>query len=110
MNVANKKIHTESKGMKGLIAYLKQGINGDLGWLLKIGYCLGVILTVIMAFCAYQFFTASPNTQVFWGVLFILTLNGQMATKLWIYMQTNHSQTMQELRSIEKRLKSLIKN
>ncbi|RUO33757.1 DUF6768 family protein [Aliidiomarina soli] len=91
---------------EGLTGYLKQGFKYDIGWLVKVAYGLGVIFSVLLVLCGYRFFTASADTELFWGVLFILTFNAQVAIKLWIYMQTNRNHTAREIRLLELRLKS----
>ncbi|RUO69560.1 DUF6768 family protein [Idiomarina ramblicola] len=91
---------------EGLTGYLKQGFKYDIGWVVKVAYGLGAIFTALLLFCGYQFFTATPDNELFWGVLLILSFNAQVATKLWIYMQTNRNHTAREIRLLELRLKS----
>ena len=91
---------------EGLMSYLKQGVKYDIGWVVKLAYVLGVIFSVLLLFCGYKFFTAAPATELFWGVLLILSFNAQVATKLWIYMQTNRNHTAREIRLLELRLKA----
>lgn len=89
----------------GLMSYLKEGFKYDIGWVVKVAYVLGFIFSVLLLFCGYKFFTATPNNELFWGVLLILSFNAQVATKLWIYMQTNRNHTAREIRLLELRLK-----
>lgn len=90
----------------GLSGYLKQGWKSDIGWVVKAGYGLGLLFSALLIFCGYRFFTATPDTELFWGVLLILSFNAQVATKLWIYMQTNRNHTAREIRLLELRLKA----
>lgn len=81
--------------------YLRLSFSSGLGWLVKIGYVLAVLLTILLIFCAYRFFTASPENEVFWGVCLILSFQAQVTTKLWIFMQSNRSYLSRESRLLE---------
>lgn len=81
-----------------LTDYLKTGLASNLGWVMKAGYVLAVLFSGLLIYCGYQFFTASPEQEVFWGVCFIVSLQVQIATKLWIYMQTDKACLSRELR------------
>lgn len=80
--------------------YLKLGFSSDMGWMMKVGYALAILFSVSLFYCGYHFFTASNDQQVFWGVCLILSFQAQVATKLWIYMQTNRLYLSKELRLI----------
>lgn len=81
-----------------LTGYLSMSFSTGLGWLVKIGYALAIILSVLLIFCGYQFFTVDGDKQVFWGVCLIIAFQAQVATKLWIFMQSNRSYLSKELR------------
>ena len=83
-----------------LAGYMKMGFETPLSWLVKIGYVIAILLSIVMFFCGYQFFTAAPEHEVFWGVCLMLSFNAQVATKLWIFMQTNRNYLSRELRLI----------
>lgn len=87
----------------GLGTYLKLGFSARFAWLTKVGYVLAIVLSVLMIYCGYRFFTALPDQQVFWGVCLIISFNAQVATKLWIFMQTNRNILSRELRLLELR-------
>jgi len=53
---------------------------------------------VLLIYCGYRFFTAVPEQEIFWNVCLILSFQAQVATKLWIYMQTNRAYLSKELR------------
>jgi hypothetical protein len=100
----------QSKELDGLMAeneslggYLSIGFSSGLGWLVKIGYLLAIALSILLIYCAYQFFTAPAENEVFWGVCLILSFQAQVATKLWIFMQSNRSYLSKELRLLEYR-------
>lgn len=83
-----------------LTGYLKMGFETPLSWLVKVGYALAILLSILMFYCGYHFFTALPENQVFWGVCLVLSFNAQVATKLWIFMQTNRNYLSREMRLI----------
>jgi len=87
----------------GLTDYLKLGFASNFSGIMKLGYAIAIALTVALFYCGYQFFAAPEANQVFWGVLLILSFNAQVATKLWIFMQTNRNMLSKEMRMIEVR-------
>ena len=88
---------------KSLGGYLKLGFSSNMGWMMKAAYGLGVLFSIALFYTGYQFFTVHQNEQVFWGVLLILSFQAQIATKLWIYMQTNRMYISKELRLLARR-------
>lgn len=85
----------------GLTDYLKLGFASNFSGIMKVGYAIAITLSIALFYCGYQFFTAPEATQVFWGVLLILSFNAQVATKLWIFMQTNRNMLSKEMRMME---------
>lgn len=86
----------ETQELESLIAqsnsifgYLRIGFGNGQSSLILLGYVLAILLALLLFYCGYQFFTASPEKEVFWGVCFVICFQAQVATKLWIYMQTN---------------------
>ena len=71
--------------ISGFADYFKLGFTS--GTLVKIGYGLAVILSVLFLFTGYKFMTATEADQIFWGVFLILNFNAQVAVKLWIFSQ-----------------------
>lgn len=88
----------------GLMDYMKIGFASQFSWLMKVGYALAIILSVLMFYCGYQFLTVAPENQLFWGIWLIISFNAQVATKLWIFMHTNRNMLSRELRVMELRL------
>ncbi|MDM7859191.1 hypothetical protein QTP81_01055 [Alteromonas sp. ASW11-36] len=88
----------------GLFEYLKHGFDNSFAGVMKLGYAIAIVLSIVMFWLGYKFFTVGPEEQVFWGVLLIMSLIAQVATKLWIFMQTNRNILSRELRMLELRL------
>ena len=90
----------------GITGYLKLGFQSSTEKLVKLGYALAIVLTCLMFFTGYKFLTTVPEGQVFWGVFLILSFNAQVATKLWIFSQSNRNFIAKEIRLMELRLKT----
>lgn len=88
----------------GLTGYLKVGFSSRLGWVMVFAYALAIILTGFIFWTGYEFFTAAPEHQLFWGVCLILVFNAQVATKMWIFFETGRNHTAKEIRRMEVRL------
>lgn len=88
----------------GLLDYMKAGFASSYSWMTKLGYVIAIVFSGLILYCGYQFFTVSAGEQLFWGVLLILSFIAQVATKLWIFMQTNRNILSRELRLMELRL------
>ena len=86
--------------------YLKHGFDRSFTGIMRLGYAIAIVLSIVMLWFGYQFFTVGPEKQLFWGVLLIMSLIAQVATKLWIFMQTNRNILSRELRMLEVRLLS----
>ena len=82
----------------GFINYLRMGFASDFPVIMKLGYAMAIIFSLLIFYSGYHFFTADKNSELFWGVCLVLSVNAQITVKLWIYMQTNHNILMQALR------------
>lgn len=92
---------------QGLNKVLASGFKGGLGAVMAIAYGLAVLLAVAMFYCGYQFFTAAATEQNFWGILLLLTFQAQVGTKLWIWLETNRSSTVREIKRLELAIQQL---
>lgn len=96
-----KRLMREDTGLKD---YLSEGFNSRFNWIMKIAYVLAVVFTFCIFYTGYQFLTVAAEQQVFWGVLLILAFQAQVATKIWIFMETGRNHTAREIRKLELRL------
>lgn len=87
-----------------LFDYLKHGFDSSFAGVMKLGYTIAIVLSILMLWFGYKFFTVTQEHQLFWGVLLIISLISQVTTKLWIFMQTNRNILSRELRMLELRL------
>lgn len=88
----------------GMFNYLKYGFDKNFAGIMRLGYAIAIVLSILMFWVGFKFFTAMPEEQSFWGVLLILSFIAQVTTKLWIFMQTNRNILSRELRMMELRL------
>ncbi|WP_019676242.1 DUF6768 family protein [Arsukibacterium perlucidum] len=86
---------------QGLDKVLASGFKGGLGKIMALAYLLAIILAAAIFYCGYQFLTVAPEQQLFWGVSLLLAFQAQVATKLWIWMETNRSSTLREVKRLE---------
>uniref|UniRef100_UPI0040483675 DUF6768 family protein n=1 Tax=Rheinheimera sp. TaxID=1869214 RepID=UPI0040483675 len=86
---------------QGLDKVLASGFKGGLGAVMAIAYVLAILLAVAIFYCGYQFLTVAPAQQTFWGILLLLTFQAQVGTKLWIWLETQRSSTLRELKRLE---------
>ncbi|MBJ2130929.1 hypothetical protein JC525_18540 [Alteromonas sp. IB21] len=99
----DKEVHRQKKVKQhdvqnaGLINYLRMGFASDFPVIMKLGYAMAIIFSVLIFYSGYHFFTADKDSELFWGVCLVLSVNAQITVKLWIYMQTNHNIVMHEL-------------
>ncbi|MDX1537398.1 DUF6768 family protein [Arsukibacterium sp.] len=92
------KLMREEQGLEKVLA---SGFKGGLGGIMIIAYILATVLAVAIFYCGYHFFTVAPEQQLFWGISLLLVFQAQVATKLWIWMETNRSSTLRELKRLE---------
>jgi hypothetical protein len=59
------------------------------------------VLAVAIFYCGYQFLNVVPEQQLHWGILLLVVFQAQVATKLWIWMESNRSSTLRELKRLE---------
>ena len=73
------------------------------GWMIWVNIVV-LVVSGFMLYCGYQFFTATPEEQMFWGMCTMMLLFIQGMTKQWIFMEVNRSSIMRELKRLELRL------
>lgn len=98
------KLMREEQGLEKVLA---SGFKGGLGTVMAVAYILALLLTVAIFYCGYQFFTAEPEQQLYWGVMLLLAFQAQVGTKLWIWLETNRSTTLRELKRLELTMQQL---
>ena len=99
---------------QGLIAMAKGSFKGGMGrWMIAINIVI-VLVTAVMLWTGYQFFTAnSLEGQTFWGVCLLLSAYSQIAMKQWVWMEMSRNSLMREIKRVElavERLTSKVNN
>tara|TARA_R110002126_G_scaffold16500_19_gene65896 strand:+ start:2495 stop:2854 length:360 start_codon:yes stop_codon:yes gene_type:complete len=92
------KLMREEQGLEKVLA---AGFKGGLGAIMTIAYILATLLAIAIFYCGYQFFTAAPEQQLYWGIILLLVFQAQVGTKMWIWLETNRSSTLRELKRLE---------
>lgn len=92
---------------QGLDKVLASGFKGGLGKIMAMAYVLALLLAAAIFYCGYQFFTVAPQQQLFWGILLLLAFQAQVGTKLWIWLETNRSSQLRELKRLELALQQI---
>lgn len=92
---------------QGLDKVLASGFKGGLGTVMVIAYVLAVLLALAIFYCGYQFLSVAPAQQPFWGILLLLAFQAQVGTKLWIWLETQRSSTLRELKRLELAIQQL---
>lgn len=71
------------------------------GWVIAVNVVI-VMVTVLMFWTGYEFFTAAnADDSIFWGICLVLSLNGQIALKQWIWSEMRRSSMMREIKRLE---------
>ncbi|MCC5856160.1 MAG: hypothetical protein JJU10_10870 [Idiomarina sp.] len=73
----------------GLFEYLGAAFKTPLRQIMIYAYILAIVLTIGIVYSAVRFFTGGAEDQLFWGILMLAFITMQVATKLWIWMESN---------------------
>lgn len=95
---------------QGLDKVLASGFKGGLGKIMAIAYVMALLFAAAIFYCGYQFLTVVPEQQLFWGILLLLAFQAQVGTKLWIWLETNRSSQLREIKRLELALQQLKHN
>lgn len=87
---------------KGLFELATIPFKGGLRrWMFVVSFVIAV-MTALMLLCGYRFFIAEiADERIFWGVLFVITLNVQAMLKLWTWMEINRNSVLREVKRLE---------
>ncbi len=87
---------------KSLFGMLFRTYRGGLRRWVYLGTVIAIVLTVLIVWSGYRFFTApGVEDMVFWGVVFLLVVQVQIAMKQWIWMEMNRSSLVRETKRLE---------
>lgn len=66
------------------------------------GILLGFITAAFMLWTGYHFFISdNMDDRMFWGVLALAFLTGNMGIKIWFWMEMNRHATQREIKRLE---------
>lgn len=92
---------------QGLPAVLAAGLHGGMSTWMKMAYMLAILLALAIFYCGYRFFTAPATDQLYWGMLLLLSIQLQVGTKLWIWLESQRTGTLRELKKVQLALAQL---
>lgn len=85
----------------GLFSMLRNGLKGSMRiWFIVVN-AVTIVVSMALLWCAYQFFTVASGEQLYWGVLFVVSLQAQIALKQWLFDEMRRSSLMREIKRIE---------
>ena len=87
---------------EGLLDRISGSFQGGMKrWVILI-YLVAVVVGSLFIWSGYRFFISDViKEQVFWGVCFMVSLNMQGFIKQWIFMESNRSSIMREIKRVE---------
>lgn len=92
------RILAHDTSMTGMLA---GGLKGSLGRWFLLANLAALAATVFFVWCGYRFFTGAAEQQVFWGVLFLLGVQLQIAIKQWLWQEMQRNAVMREVKRVE---------
>lgn len=85
-------------GLPDMVAASFKGSMRRWVWLIWI---ITFLVSMLMFWCGYQFFTASAQDQMFWGFCTLMSMAAQVALKQWSWMEMNRASMMREVKRLE---------
>ncbi|SDE20572.1 DUF6768 family protein [Kordiimonas lacus] len=89
---------TSEGGLPDMVAAAFKGSMRRWVWLIG-GVTL--LVTAVMLWCGYNFFTADAANQTFWGFCTLISVAAQVALKQWSWMEMNRASMMREIKRLE---------
>ncbi len=90
---------TKEGGMPDMVAAALQGSMRRWIWITGL---FTLILTALMFWCGYEFFTATTSDdRIYWGVCMLAAAMPQIALKQWQWMELNRANLMREIKRLE---------
>jgi len=90
---------TKEGGMPDMVAAALQGSMRRWIWITGL---FTLILTALMFWCGYEFFTAvTSDDRIYWGVCMLAAAMPQIALKQWQWMEMNRANLMREIKRLE---------
>ncbi|WP_251358600.1 DUF6768 family protein [Kangiella sp. TOML190] len=86
----------------GLFNQVTSIFKGSLkGWVIMVNIAV-MIFTVLMFWSGYEFFMASStDDRIFWGVIALAAIKGQVSLKEWLFSEMRRNSLMREIKRLE---------
>lgn len=85
-------------GLPDMVAASFKGSMRRWVWLI---WGITFLVSMLMFWCGYRFFTATPDTQAFWGFCTLMAMAGQVALKQWTWIEMSRASVMREIKRLE---------
>ena len=87
---------------QGIYEMMIASFQGGMGiWMWIVNFVI-LIVTGLMLWCGYEFFTATASEEhIYWGFCMVIAVMGQIALKQWAWMEMNRTSLMREIKRVE---------
>lgn len=84
-----------------LMALMQGSFKTGLGTLMAVGYMLAILLAIVIFYSGYQYFGVEASEKSFWGMILLISVQAQVAIKLWIWLEMNRASTIKEIKRLQ---------
>jgi len=85
----------------GLLPMMMSTFKGSMRrWFILINI-ITVFVGITLVWCGYQFFTVDSSKQMYWGFLFIASIQLQSSLKQWLINEVNRNSLVREIKRLE---------
>jgi hypothetical protein len=86
----------------GLLGRLLPIFKGGMKWWVWLVNVLALLTAILMIWSGYRFWYAEiSQAQIFWGVIFLASLQMQSMLKNWLFMEMNRTSNLREIKRLE---------
>lgn len=87
---------------QGIYELMMGSFKGGMGIWMWIVNVVILIVTGLMLWCGYKFFTAtSTDDHTYWGFCMVITVMAQIALKQWAWTEMQRTSIMREVKRLE---------
>lgn len=87
---------------EGLMNMVLGSFQGGLGRWVFVVYFVTLVVSGLMIWSGYGFFTAADlQGQLFWGICLLISLFCQVALKQWAWIEMGRSSILREIKRLE---------
>lgn len=91
-----------------LSSMLLGGFKTGLRKIMMLCYAIAISLAVLIFYSGYQYFFVELNDKAFWGMILLISMQAQIAIKLWIWLEMNRWSQIKEIKRLQLYLEQMI--